>query len=61
MEQGHTITQLEAYHLTGCWRLSGRIKDLRDEGHNIITETETRNGKSYARYRLVKEEQMSFV
>lgn len=31
------ITTLSAYEDLGCTRLSARIKDLRDDGHNIVT------------------------
>ena len=31
------ITTLSAYEELGCTRLSARIKDLRDDGHNIVT------------------------
>lgn len=49
------ITPLEALHLFGCFRLSARIKDLRDEGHKIKT-TMIRVGKKkmVAKYFLLK-------
>lgn len=37
MEKFGRITQRDAVHL-GCYRLSARIKDLRDEGYIINTE-----------------------
>ena len=37
LKEGHGITQLEALRMFGCGRLSGRIWDLRHEGHNITT------------------------
>lgn len=51
------ITPMGALSLCGCWRLSARIKDLREEGHNIYTTMEVKeyeNGttKRYARYIL---------
>lgn len=65
LKQGNSLTPLEALRLFNCLRLSGRIKDLRDLGHNIITENEKNNGKVYARYRLVEYktegEQLVFV
>ena len=42
------ITPMDALKDFGCFRLSARIKDLRNEGMNIITEH--KNG--YARYKL---------
>ena len=53
------ITPLQALDKFGCQRLSGRIYDLRDEGHNILTnmiEVKDRfgNAKRVAQYRLVE-------
>ena len=47
-------TALEEY---GCFRLSARIKDLKDDGVEILTEKEKRRNRfgktvQYARYRL---------
>lgn len=53
LKQGNTITPLEALHLFGSLRLGARIKDLRDMGANIITETISHNGKRFAQYSLV--------
>lgn len=59
-----TITPLEALEYFGCFRLSGRIFDIKEQyrlrkedniGQYIETENETTNGKTYARYRLVSE------
>lgn len=46
------ITPIDALNLYGCFRLSARISDLRREGYPIVSERETRNGKTYCRYRL---------
>ena len=59
LESGKTLTNAEAAKLFGCYRLSARIKDLRDAGMNISTimiDGETRYGTStrYARYKLIK-------
>lgn len=51
---GKTITHLGALGRWGVGRLAARIKDLREEGHKIATERMTRNGKTFARYRLVR-------
>jgi hypothetical protein len=53
LRAGRAITPLEALHEFGCFRLAARIKDLREEGHVIVTETVEANGKSFARYRYV--------
>ena len=52
LEQGNTLTAIEALNLFGVFRLSARVKNLRDNGMNIITETVTKDNKSYAKYRM---------
>lgn len=54
LEAGNTITHVAALALFGCARLAARIDDLRDRGHNIITEDVKQNGKTFARYHLAK-------
>ena len=53
LKQGKTITPLQALNKFGCFRLAARISDLRNEGLNIATKIVTKEGKSYASYRLV--------
>lgn len=52
------ITPAEAYSQYGIYRLSARILDLRNEGHNILTSIVEKGGsrgvKHFAEYRLVK-------
>ena len=47
-----SITPMEALSEIGCFRLSGRIFELKAEGHDIQTEQMFRNGKVFARYVL---------
>lgn len=52
-----SITTMEAFTEYGCTRLSARIKDLRDSGHEIRTTFETSRNRygdkvSYARYTM---------
>ena len=54
MAQGHRNSPLEALNKFGCLRLGARIYDLKNEGHNIITEMVSENGKRFARYSLIK-------
>lgn len=54
LKSGKTITPLEALDLFGCLRLGARIWDLKDIKHNIVTEIEEKEGKRYARYRLIR-------
>ncbi len=53
--QGNTITALEALKLFGCFRLSGRIYDLRKEGTNISSTIIKINGKRVAEYSIVND------
>ena len=57
MKQYGGITQLEATTMLGCTRLSGRIKDMRDRGINVLSvwrEGKTRQGRKcrYVEYKL---------
>ena len=51
------ITSMTAFERYGITRLSGRIFELRRDGHNIITDSVTEKNRfghpvTYARYRL---------
>ena len=47
------ITAIEALTKFGCFRLAARIKDLREEGHEIeTTDLTLANGKTIAKYTL---------
>ncbi len=47
------ITAIDALEY-GCFRLAARIKDLRDKGHPIFSQTVRQNGKQFAKYYLLK-------
>jgi hypothetical protein len=51
---GYSITQLDALNMFGCFRLSARIANLRDEGLDIITDMVNVNDKRIAKYSLNK-------
>jgi len=59
----HMLKLLKAGPLTafdamqhGCFRLAARVKDLREQGHDIHTELcVTTDGKRFARYTLRKQ------
>lgn len=54
LEEGNTLTPLQALDLFGCFRLSGRILELREAGMPIeTTMRETAGGARVAEYRLV--------
>ena len=55
LKRGHRITPLDALREFNCFRLSGRILDLRKQGYNIKTDMiELENGKKVASYFLEK-------
>tara|TARA_R100001440_G_scaffold68148_1_gene89588 strand:+ start:750 stop:956 length:207 start_codon:yes stop_codon:yes gene_type:complete len=52
LKSGKKLTPITALNKFGCFRLSARIYNLKEEGHNIITENITRQGKTFAEYSL---------
>lgn len=56
LNQGNSISPLEALEKFGCFRLSGRIYDLRQQGYNIQMTMVKNNGKRFASYRLIRQE-----
>ena len=57
LQQGHSITALEALQRFGCFRLTSRIWDIRRTyGWEIASERiVTPNGKRVASYRLINQ------
>lgn len=55
--QAGPITAMDALQICGCFRLSARIYDLRQEGHNIVAQTIEHRGKKFAQYTLVRAKQ----
>lgn len=53
LEKGKKITPIDALNKFGCFRLSARIKDLRDKGLNIATKYVTKDGKTFASYSMI--------
>ena len=49
---GKSITPMEALNMFGCFRLSARIANLREEGMPVVTDMVTINDKRVARYYL---------
>ncbi len=45
-----SITPIEALNLYGCFRLSARIQELREENHPINTKIISQKGKRFAQY-----------
>lgn len=56
LKAGNTITPLDALAKFKCFRLSGRILELRQAGYRIITGVRVlTSGKRIAEYRLVRD------
>jgi hypothetical protein len=57
LEKGNEITTFEAFTLFQITRLSAKIFDLRESGHEILDEWETsENGKRFKRYYIKNQE-----
>ena len=54
LKQHKFITSWEAIQEYRITRLSARIYELRERGHNIITKNISENGKRFAEYSLIK-------
>ena len=54
LKSGKKLTPIIALEKFGCFRLSARIFNLREEGHAIITKNITRKGKTFAEYSLME-------
>lgn len=50
--KGKSITPIQALNKFGCFRLAARISDLRNDGLNIATKIVTKDGKTFASYKL---------
>ena len=52
LQSGKFITPLYALQKFGCFRLSGRIWELKQRGFNIVTEIvdDAKSGKRFAKY-----------
>jgi hypothetical protein len=54
LKRGKKLTALDALQGCGSFKLATRISELKAKGHNIVSETITKNGKRFARYSLIK-------
>lgn len=53
LEQGNSITSLDAMMMFGCMRLASRVWDLREQGMDIeVRRRITPTGKYVAEYKL---------
>lgn len=53
LERYGSITPMTALDKYGCFRLAARVGELKDQGHEIVTEMVKKGQKRYAKYRLV--------
>ena len=57
MQQGNSITPLEALNLFGCMRLGARIFEIKRSGYVVITKVKAVNGhKHVAEYSLANKD-----
>ncbi len=54
LRRGKWITPLKALYDLGIYRLAARIRDLKDQGHNIKSEMVYEHPVKFARYKLNK-------
>jgi hypothetical protein len=54
LEDGKSITPIEALNFFRCFKLNNRIHDLRRDGMPILTTMVKRGKKRFASYTLIK-------
>ena len=52
LKLGHSITPIDALKMFGCFRLSGRIHELKSKGYDIKTNMIEMQDKKFAEYSL---------
>ena len=52
LQNGKSITAIQALEKFGCFRLAARIANLRDAGVPVITQMVNINGSRFAKYSL---------
>jgi hypothetical protein len=52
LRSGKTLTAIEALNRFGCFRLAARVKDLKEEGHDIRSAIVKVDGKRIAKYQM---------
>ncbi len=51
---GRTITTMDAILKIGCTRLSARIYEIRDMGHNVESKMVCKFGRKVAEYKIIQ-------
>lgn len=59
LQSGKSLTPLEALKEYGCFRLSGRIYDLKKAGYDIKMQMVKENKKYFAKYYFPKKENLA--
>ena len=54
LQEGHSITQIEATRMWDITRLAARVSDLRRRGYDIVSEQVGKGFGSYVRYHLAE-------
>ncbi len=54
LRRGKWITPLKALYDLGVYRLAARIRDLKNQGHNIKSEMIYEHPVKFCRYKLIK-------
>ena len=54
LQEGHSLTPLDALKKFGCFRLGARIWDLKDKGYNIRTDIIKLGKSRVASYTLIE-------
>jgi len=52
LRSGNALSQIEATHYFNICCLAERIRDLRKQGHGIISTPVVKNGKRFMKYSL---------
>ena len=55
LQEGHSITQIEATRMWDITRLAARISDLKKRGYDIVSEEVGKGFGRYVRYHLAYE------
>jgi hypothetical protein len=54
LKKGRLISALDALRGCGSMKLATRISELKQSGHNIVTQMVKQNGKKFAKYQLIR-------
>ena len=57
LKEGKSITPIGALNKFGCFRLSARIYNLKNDGHKIDCKMITKQGKQFASYSIIQQEE----